>query len=337
MREKIVAAARASSGASCVPERPRRRRLGLRRRAGRAAGRAPPVARARARPRAARTPGASSTSSTRTTASASALEELDLDRHGDVDAAIVAYPHGAAAPTVAALRARGVKVVDLSADFRLRDRATYEALVRPARGAASCSARPSTGCPSATATSSRGADLVAGPGCFPTAALLALAPLARAPGRRGRSTPRPASPGAGRAATDDHALRRRRRERHGLQGRRATATRRRSTRSSRAPARGTRGDVRAAPACRSTRASWSRCYVTLRRRRRDVDVAALFADAYAGEPFVELVDAPPGVRDVRETNLCRIFVHAEPGTGKVIVFAAIDNLWKGTARRPSRT
>ena len=54
------------------------------------------------------------------------LEELDLDRHGDVDAAIVAYPHGAAAPVVAALRERGVKVVDLSADFRLRDRAVYE-------------------------------------------------------------------------------------------------------------------------------------------------------------------------------------------------------------------
>ena len=53
------------------------------------------------------------------------LEELDVDRHGDVDAAIVAYPHGASAPVVAALRERGVRVVDLSADFRLRDPATY--------------------------------------------------------------------------------------------------------------------------------------------------------------------------------------------------------------------
>ena len=54
------------------------------------------------------------------------LEELDLDRHADVDAAIVAYPHGAAAPLVAELRERGVRVVDLSADFRLRDAAVYE-------------------------------------------------------------------------------------------------------------------------------------------------------------------------------------------------------------------
>jgi N-acetyl-gamma-glutamyl-phosphate reductase len=54
------------------------------------------------------------------------LTELDLDSLEDVDAAIVAYPHGASAPTVAALRGLGVLVVDLSADFRLRDLPTYE-------------------------------------------------------------------------------------------------------------------------------------------------------------------------------------------------------------------
>ena len=52
---------------------------------------------------------------------------------------------------------------------------------------------------------------------------------------------------------------------------------------------------------------------------------------YAGEPFVELADHPPGVRDVRETNLCRISVHADERTGRLIVFGAIDNLWKGAA------
>ncbi len=54
------------------------------------------------------------------------LTELDLDALEGVDAAIVAYPHGASAPTVAALRERGIVVADLSADFRLRDRQTYE-------------------------------------------------------------------------------------------------------------------------------------------------------------------------------------------------------------------
>ena len=54
------------------------------------------------------------------------LTELDLDSLEGIDAAIVAYPHGASAPTVAALRGLGVLVVDLSADFRLRDLPTYE-------------------------------------------------------------------------------------------------------------------------------------------------------------------------------------------------------------------
>ncbi len=54
------------------------------------------------------------------------LTELDLERVEGIDAAIVAYPHGAAAPTVAALRAQGILVVDLSADFRLREMDTYE-------------------------------------------------------------------------------------------------------------------------------------------------------------------------------------------------------------------
>ena len=78
------------------------------------------------RHRAAATPAGGWTTSTRATACRSCSRQLDLDRSADVDAAIVAYPHGAAAPVVAELRERGVRVVDLSADFRLRDPATYE-------------------------------------------------------------------------------------------------------------------------------------------------------------------------------------------------------------------
>jgi N-acetyl-gamma-glutamyl-phosphate reductase len=61
------------------------------------------------------------------------------------------------------------------------------------------------------------------------------------------------------------------------------------------------------------------------------DLNALYANSYAAEPFVEVVDKPPGVRDVRETNICRMSVHRDPRTGRVIVFSAIDNLWKGAA------
>jgi N-acetyl-gamma-glutamyl-phosphate reductase len=73
------------------------------------------------------------------------------------------------------------------------------------------------------------------------------------------------------------------------------------------------------------------CYVTTTRPVGDAELSELFAAAYEHEPFVEVVAAPPGTRDVRETNFCRLFAKADPHSGKVIVLSAIDNLWKGTS------
>ncbi|MEA2304265.1 MAG: N-acetyl-gamma-glutamyl-phosphate reductase [Solirubrobacteraceae bacterium] len=256
------------------------------------------------------------------------LEELDLDRHGDVDAAIVAYPHGAAARTVAALRRRGVKVVDLSADFRLRDQATYEAWYVP-HEAPELLDEAVYGLPERYRDELRGADLVAGPGCFPTAAVLALAPLAPyladvvIDAKTGVS-------GAGRAATptthfvavDENVVP------YNVGRHRHTPEIDQELARAGAPDLAVTFVPHLLPLDQGELVS---CYATLTEEGRDLDVAGCFEEAYAVEPFVELAATPPGVRDVRETNLCRIFVHAEPGTGKAIVFAAIDNLWKGTA------
>jgi len=73
------------------------------------------------------------------------------------------------------------------------------------------------------------------------------------------------------------------------------------------------------------------CYVTPAREVSAAEVRELLREAYEREPFVELAGSPPGVRDVRDTNLCRIHATVEPATGRVLVFAAIDNLWKGAA------
>ena len=73
------------------------------------------------------------------------------------------------------------------------------------------------------------------------------------------------------------------------------------------------------------------CFVTPMRKVEAEELRALYEERYAEEPFVEVVDAPPGVRDVRETNLCRIFVTPSAGGERAIAFAAIDNLWKGAA------
>jgi N-acetyl-gamma-glutamyl-phosphate reductase len=74
------------------------------------------------------------------------------------------------------------------------------------------------------------------------------------------------------------------------------------------------------------------CYVTLRDGNGGVgDLRELYDEAYADEPFVELADRPPGVRDVRDSNVARIFVHGDERTGKAFCFCVIDNLWKGAA------
>jgi N-acetyl-gamma-glutamyl-phosphate reductase len=74
------------------------------------------------------------------------------------------------------------------------------------------------------------------------------------------------------------------------------------------------------------------CYVTVAGDSpAPADLAELYADAYADEQFVELALSAPGVRDVRETNICRVSLHHDPRAGRVIVFGAIDNLWKGAA------
>jgi N-acetyl-gamma-glutamyl-phosphate reductase len=257
------------------------------------------------------------------------LEELDLDRHADVDAAIVAYPHGASAPVVAGLRERGVRVVDLSADFRLRDRETYERWYG-AHGAPDLFGRAVYGLPERYREEIAGADLVANPGCYPTATLLALGPLAGdgsvvdvvVDAKSGVS-------GAGRAATakthfvsvDENVTP------YGVGGHRHMPEIDQELAALGAPVT----SVFTPHLLPLDQGELVSCYVTSSRRWSQDELEARYREAYADEPFVEVAERPPGVRDVRDTNVCRIHVHADPRTGKVLVFGAIDNLWKGAA------
>ena len=258
------------------------------------------------------------------------LEELDIDRHADVDAAVVAYPHGAAAQLVAELRARGVRVVDLSADFRLRDAGVYAEWYRE-HDAPELLPEAVYGLPERYRERIRGADLVANPGCYPTATLLALAPLAEAgfiedviiDAKSGVS-------GAGRTpsekthfVTADENV-----NAYGVRGHRHIPEIEQELGALGANVRVT-FVPHLVPLDQGELVS---CYVTASGALDEhYDLDALYAEAYAGEPFIELSARPPGVRDVRETNICRISVHRDARTGRVIVFGAIDNLWKGAA------
>jgi N-acetyl-gamma-glutamyl-phosphate reductase len=257
------------------------------------------------------------------------LEPYDADRAGAADAAIVAYPHGSAAPVVAELLERGVRVLDLSADFRLRDVATYERwYVRHPHP--ELLPRAVYGLTERYRERIASADLVACPGCFPTAAILALAPLARAglvadvviDAKTGVS-------GAGKKPTEtthfvsvDENVRA-----YGVGGHRHMPEIDQELGALGAPV-----PITFVPhLVPLDQGELLSCYVTPTRPLAQGELAALYADCYAGEAFIELVDRPPGVRDVRETNVCAIHAHADERTGKVLMFAAIDNLWKGTA------
>ncbi len=257
------------------------------------------------------------------------IGQLDLDAVEGIDAAIVAYPHAAAAPTVAALCERGARVVDLSADFRLQSIATYErwygAHPRPEliEGAV-------YGLTELHRERIAGARIVANPGCYPTAAVLGLAPLARAgliadlviDAKQGIS-------GAGRAFDETTHL--------SMAGENIlpyNVARHRHTPEIEEQLAGQGADLAVqfqAHLVPLDQGELASCYVTPTRAVSGDELSALFAEAYESEPFVEVAASPPGTRAVMETNFCRIFAAADGHTGKIIVLSAIDNLWKGTS------
>jgi N-acetyl-gamma-glutamyl-phosphate reductase len=247
------------------------------------------------------------------------LEEFDADDiAARAQSAIVAYPHGAAAAAVKALRERGVKVVDLSADFRL-DLERYERWYQ-AHAAPELLADAVYGLTEAHREEIRSADLVAAPGCYPTAVLLALWPIRKhirdvvVDAKSGVS-------GAGREATETtHFVS----VTENVQAYKVEGHRHAAELEQELNGATFTFVPHLIPVEQGLLAS---CYVSA-----DIDedeVLRLYREAYADEPFIDLVDEPPGTDDVRETNRCRI--HVTVVGGRVIALAVIDNLWKGAA------
>jgi N-acetyl-gamma-glutamyl-phosphate reductase len=220
---------------------------------------------------------------------------------------------------VKALRERGLKVVDLSADFRL-DRDGYERWYQ-AHAAPELLDDAVYGLTETHRDEIRSADLVAAPGCYPTAALLGLWPLRDhiedvvVDAKSGIS-------GAGREATQTtHFVSVTENvQAYKVEGHRHAAE------LAQELGGGTRFTFvpHLVPVEQGLLAS---CYAST-----DLDadrVLELYREAYEDEHFVDVVGEPPGTDDVRETNRCRI--HVTTVGGRVIVLSAIDNLWKGAA------
>src|SRR3954470_8773494 len=217
--------------------------------------------------------------------------ELERYRADDVaeraDSALVAYPHGAAAPVVEDLRKRGLKVVDLSADFRISQE-LYERYYQP-HEAPALLAEAVYGMPELHREAIREASLVAGPGCYPTAALLGLWPL-RELMRDAIVDAKSGVSGAGREATgtthfvavDENV------NAYKVEGHRHRA----ELEQELGPETPITFTPHLVPLDQGLLAS---CYVTPSREFGPGDLREVFEDAYGSEPFVELADSPPGV------------------------------------------
>jgi N-acetyl-gamma-glutamyl-phosphate reductase len=260
------------------------------------------------------------------------LEQPAAEDGADVDATIVAYPHGAAAPLVAALHEQGTKVVDLSADFRLHDLDTY-ARWYGEHGAPQLVPDAIYGLTELHREAIADADLVANPGCYPTASLLALAPLAAEgliedvviDAKSGVS-------GAGRAAAEEMEIVK---ESDDTRPYKVTGHRHTPEISQElgelAAGNGATPVTFVPHLMPYDQGELVSCYV---RTSDPVDISQLldlYEKRYGGEAFVEVTAEPPGVSGVRETNLCRIHLAQNEASGRVMAFASIDNLWKGAA------
>lgn len=246
----------------------------------------------------------------------------------EFDAAIVAYPHGASAPTVAALRQRGALVVDLSADFRLRDLDTYERWYGEHK-APQPLGEAVYGLSEIYRDELRSAKLVATPGCYPTASVLALAPLAE----RGLLADvvvnaMQGTSGYGRSSDDlvhfsamtENAF-----------PYKTEGHRHRPEIEQELAALGSPAPVAFVPHLLPLdQGELATCFAQTTEPVGKEEVQALYRERYAGEPFVKVLDGPPNLRAVRETNECHVYVTVEEH-GKVLAFAAIDNIWKGAS------
>jgi N-acetyl-gamma-glutamyl-phosphate reductase len=260
----------------------------------------------------------------------------------DVDTAFLALPHGASAAVVPGLVERGIRVIDLGADYRLTDPADYQRWYDFEHPAPELLAQAVYGLPEqhrAELEALRDAEVVVvgSPGCYPTTALLGLYPLARAgliadlvvDAKSGVS-------GAGRSVKADLLFSEVNEnfKAYGLSGHRHI-----SELEQELMAAGASPDSN--PGVRHVdfvphlvpmqRGILATSHVRPTRPVSQADLDALYAEAYAEEPFVQVVDEAPSTAQVRGSNDARVHVRLIERTGRIVVVSVIDNLVKGSA------
>jgi N-acetyl-gamma-glutamyl-phosphate reductase len=269
---------------------------------------------------------------------------LTVDRSlPEADAVFLALPHGTAAAIVPEIVAAGTAIIDLGPDFRLRDAADYPRWYgfehpQPALLERAIYGLPELHRPALQALRHAEQAIVGSPGCYPTATILALAPLARA-GLIGDLVVDAKSgvSGAGRDPKPEMMFGEVNEsvKAYGIGGHRHVAEIEQELAGLGAAAGTTNPGAAGVDflphLIPMTRGILSAGHVRPTRATSQSELDDLYAATYADEPFVTVVAAAPATKHVLGSNHVRISVHHDPRTGRVLAIGVIDNLVKGAA------
>lgn len=248
------------------------------------------------------------------------------------DIVFFATPNGIAMQQAPALLEAGVRVVDLAADFRIKDIAEWEKWYGMQHACPEWVEKAVYGLPEVNREQIRHARLIANPGCYPTAVQLGFLPLVEAglvdvggliaDAKSGVS-------GAGRKA-ETHILFSEASDNfkaYGVAGHRHLPEIRQGLTRMAGTAVGLTFVPHLTPMIRGIHAT------LYARITKEADFQALYEQRYAGEAFVDVMPAKshPETRSVRSANLCRMAVHRPQGGDTLVVLSVIDNLVKGAA------
>jgi N-acetyl-gamma-glutamyl-phosphate reductase len=255
---------------------------------------------------------------------------------GAVDFAFSAMPHMQSAKEVAPLLKRGVKVVDISADFRLTSAADYPEWYDFAHPAPELLPDAVYGLPELYRERIKKTALVANPGCYPTSAILALAPAVKAGLITGDIIVDSKSgiSGAGRTlslnshfaeASDDVQA-------YALKGHRHLPE---IFQQLALLGHDFQPQVTFVPhLIPMTRGILSTCYAPLvpaSHSITDAELTGIYRDFYGDEPYVRVTDAPPHTKHTWGANYCLVYPTLDARTGRLVVVSCLDNLVKGAA------
>lgn len=260
------------------------------------------------------------------------IEPLDIAKLASAaDVALCCLPHKVSMGFVPKLLDAGLKVVDFSADYRLKDRAVYEEFYAVKHVDTANLEHAVYGLPELFRQEIKDAELVANPGCYPTGALLALAPLLKEQLVETSSVIVNAVTGASGAGKNPSAKFHFPNMNENLFAY-ASGTHRHMPEMEQVASRIAGGDVRILfqpHAGAFDRGILSSIYCQQKQKLNSENLSQLYNDFYSNEPFVQVLRSSPAVKDVAGTNYCHIF--ATVVKDRVVVFSAIDNLVKGAS------